>query len=599
MKGASYKGRKVLALALGAALVVALLATLPTVSAAPIIKRWTMRLVDQTGRRLANEEVLVAVWNETGKCAIAYFKGTTDKDGNLTLSIIAGTPLDFAGPYAGQTFNVTVAINKYGRWMLLNQSIGLTWSALMTRYLNKTIVAGHWWSLNFNAVTDVDGDGFDDPLYFSTGLGEDLASFVVFWNDTRVLITEIFAKTGTNTAKDLLNISDTLLDVSEVGTGCFLFRRRPLALYKEVVWNLFENVGEFKRVKVGAEILRFHPANKTVDIINATPLGRVGPKIRNVPLTPVTTIDDFAYTTLFRVNIRDPCGTLIDTGALETWKVFFQAEVEGRNMILRSGTPAAGVAPAFGAEAPGGFAFWLPDITKVYGKRFNITLNVNYYNVQVFTASIPTNRTSLSLGTYMTMVTTNNVRIVDAYTSVVKTRIIVKDSQPTPQPLTGARLLIAAQVGDPIYSATTTGGAAFLPPFTTTAVAETSGDFGRVYSSVYSDGGMPYGYLPVPFTYRARKDLVATYTVRIFWAIPGGERWIDVTPERNTFSLNITDSITKGCPITTFTFFAKVFEVKVRVLDLCNRPITPAAFPWSLLSGIPRRYEDWCSRLRR
>ncbi|MEM4431082.1 MAG: hypothetical protein QXM08_07945, partial [Thermofilaceae archaeon] len=111
-----------------------------------------------------------------------------------------------------------------------------------------------------------------------------------------------------------------------------------------------------------------------------------------------------------------------------------------------------------------------------------------------------------------------------------------------------------------------------------------SGDFGRVYTSVYyTQDGLPYGYLPVPFTYRDRRDLVATYTVRIFWVMPGGESWVDVTPDQNTFTLNITAQITQRCQITEFTFFAKVFEVKVRILDLCNQPVTPAAYPGAYL----------------
>ncbi|MEM2299474.1 MAG: hypothetical protein QXW23_08115, partial [Thermofilaceae archaeon] len=580
MKGIASK--KILTLALGAVLVAALLATAPLATAVPI-KAWWIQIVDQTGRPLANEEILIAVWNETGNCAIAYFKGKTSTEGKATLTILPEYVLDTAQPYTGQTFNITIAINKYGRWLLLHTIKGLDWSTIVANYINKTVTADHWWSLRFTAYTDPDGDGtFDTPLYFDTGLGEDLASFQVFWNDTRELITEIWAKSGTATAKALFNISDTEVTFTEVGTGCFLFKFKPVVLYKEVIWNLFVNKGEYTPVRVGAEILKFAPPN--IEIINATPLGKIGAAIGRVRLAaPVTDVTDYAYTVYFRVNVLDACGALIDNGASATWKVFIQALIDDRNVILRSGKPAKGVAPAFGAVAPDlKFAFWVPDITKVYGKKYNVTVNINYYNVQVFTATIPTNVTSRTLtdqlGTYMRLTTTDeNVRVIDAYTSVVKTRIIVKDMQPTPQPLPGARLIIAAAVGDPIYSATGPGGAAYLPPFITTAVAETSEDFGRVHTSVYSEDGVPYGYLPVPFTYRASRA-VATYIVRIFWVAPGGENWVDVTPDQNTFTLNITAQITQGCPITTFTFFAKVFEVKVRAVDLCNQTITPEAY---------------------
>ncbi|MEM2475729.1 MAG: hypothetical protein QW407_07370, partial [Thermofilaceae archaeon] len=551
----------------------ALLATAPLATAAPI-KVWWIQIKDQTGKPLANEEILVAVWNETKNCALAYFKGKTDGEGKATLTIIAGYPLD-TGPSAG-TFNITVAINKYGRWMLLNQSTGIGWGTLVGKYVNKTVTAGHWWSLNFTALTDPDGDGTFTPLHFDTGLGEDLASFQVFWNDTREFITEIWAKSGTATAKVLFNISDTEVTFTEVGTGCFLFKFKPVVLYKEVIWNLFVNKGEYTPVKAGAEILKFNATAKTLSIINATPIGKIGPTIATVGLTPVTDVTDYAYTVFLRVNVLDACGSLIDTGAFETWDVSIQA----LNVTLRSGRPARGVAPAFGAVAPDlKFAFWVPDVTKVYGKKYNVTVNINYYTVQVFTATIPTNVTSLTLtdqlGTYMVLTTTpRNVRVIDAFTSVVKTRIIVKDMQPTPQPLSGARLIIAMEDRDPIYSATGPGGAVYLPPFTTTAVAETSGDFGRAYASVYSEDGVPYGYLPVPFTYRASRA-VATYIVRIFWLMPLGENWVDVTPDQNTFTLNITAHIKDGCPITTFTYFAKVFKINVRAVDLCNQPITP------------------------
>jgi hypothetical protein len=586
MKGVATS-KKTLALALGTVLLLALLATAPAASAKPITN-WWIQIKDQTGRPLANEEVLVVVWNETGNCALAYFKGKTDEEGKLTMKILVEYTLDDAKVYAG-TYNFTAAIYKYDRWQLLNMSKGIDWTTLKSKFMNQTVVADHWWSLKFKAITDPDGDGTYEPLYFNTGLGEDLASFKVYWNDTRTLIAEIWADSS-GYAKQLFNISDTIVEFTEIGPGCFLAKTKPTELYKEIVWNLFANEGEYTPVTVGAETLKFDATAKTVLIYNFTPItAPVKQQIGSIPLTPVTEVPDYAYTRYFRVNILDPCGSPIDTGALDVWKVFFQAAIGGRNFIVRSGTPKGSVAPSAGATAKDGLpAFWIPDITKVYGKDYKVTLNINYYNVQVFTASFETNATSLTrsddLGTYIALTTNvNGTRIVDAYTSVVKTRIVVKDSQPTPQPLRGARLVIAPQVGDPIYSATTESGAAYLPPFTTTAVAEVATDeggiyFGRVYSSVYSVGGVPYGYLPVPFTYRSSKALVSTYTVTIYWAMPGGERWVRVGS--GTISLNITDSVkVKGCAIATFTFYAAVYEAKVRAIDLCGNPITPTAYP--------------------
>jgi hypothetical protein len=254
MKGVVKESKKVLALALGAALLLAILAAVPTAYAKPITNWWII-IKDQTGRPLANEEVLVVVWNETENCALAYFKGTTDKNGKLTIKILVEYSLDDAINYPG-TYNFTAAISKYGRWLLLNSTKNIPWSTLKSKFMNQTVVADHWWSLQFSAITDPDGDGNFQPLYFNTGLGEDLASFKVFWNDTRTLITEIWADSKGN-AEQLFNISDTIVEFTEIGTGCFLAKMKPTELYKEVVWNLFVNKGEYTPVTVGAKTLQF------------------------------------------------------------------------------------------------------------------------------------------------------------------------------------------------------------------------------------------------------------------------------------------------------------------------------------------------------
>jgi hypothetical protein len=599
MKGVATS-KKTLALALGTALLLALLAVAPTAYAGEI-KASIVTIKDQTNRPLAGEEVRIVAWNQSGNFILAYAWGKTDDKGRIALSFVKTLYKPAQVPRADDyLYNYTIIIRKYGRWMLLKSEKDINYTVLYKRLLeNATVTADRWWSLRFTALTDPDGDGtFDRPLYFDKAIGADVASFKVFWNDTREPIFEVPMKdvdAPTATAKILFNVSDTVVTVKDVGVGFVITKYTPAVLYKEVYWNLFVNPSEYLTITVGAEILKFNWTDpyawpkKGIDVINATPLGKVGAKIETVPLAPVTTVTDYAYTRYFRVNILDPCGSPIDTGALDVWKVFFQAVIGGRSVILRSGTPKKGVAPAVGAIAKDGLpAFWVPDITKVYGKGHNITLNVNYYNVQVFTASFPTNVTELTLsdglGTYMVLTTTvDGTRVIDAYTSVVKTKIVVKNSQPTPQPLAGARLVIAPQVDDPIYSATTSGGAAYLPPFTTRAVAEADGTFARVYDSVYYVDGEPYGYLPVPFTYRADRKLVATYTVTIYWVMPGGVNWVDVTPTANTFQLNITDSVVKKCAPAIFTFYAKVYEAKIRAIDLCGNPITRIAYPGASL----------------
>ncbi|MBM1155074.1 hypothetical protein DRN94_004285, partial [archaeon] len=589
-------------MALGVLVAVALLAVMPvpTASADPIHNMW-MVLVDSTGTPFANEEVIVAIWNETANCAIAYFKGTTDSSGNLTLVKLVAydiyTPAQKT--YPGTKYNITIGIKKYGRWLLLTWAKGIDWPTLISSYINTTVTADHWWILNFSAWTDPDRDGVLDPLYYKDEVNgivkEDLASFRIYWNDTRELITEIWAKSGTNVAEKLFNISDIELTVTETipESGCFVFKAKNVTLYKEVYWNLFENPNEYKKVLVGKELLNFTVTPTDTKMLNVTDLVS-GTWLLYVSVPPgvapgIVDVEDFAYTVFFKVYVLDPCGNLINTGAMSAWKVFFQAtidtDLDGKEeaVILRSGAPKDGIAPARGYVYHTENVFWVPDITAVYGKDYNVTLNIMYYNVLVFTADFPTNETAPfslkdKVGTYMNFYP-GPVNDIEAFTSVVATKLIIKDSQPTSQPLEGARVILEHTYGDPIYTISEVGGAVDLPPFATVGAAEGATDFGRVYWSVYYDvNGEPYGYLPVPFTYRVT-GMLYNYTIRVYWKMPGGEEWVDVTPEDNMFSLNITEFIEEGCKIQEFAFQAKVYHAKIRVIDLCGEPITSKTYP--------------------
>ncbi|RLF10013.1 MAG: hypothetical protein DRJ98_07075, partial [Thermoprotei archaeon] len=586
-------GGRILTVVISAMLIAALIALLPlpTATADPI-EVWKITIVDPTGIPFAEESILAVVWNETANCAIAYFKGTTDSDGNFTMEILVDytlyTPDEYVHP---GTYNITIAIEKYGRWMLLHWASGLDWTTLFNTYVNQTVTADHWWILNFSAWTDPDLNGvFDTPLYFKDPEApdkEDLASFRIYWNDTRELIEEIWAAEETNVAEKLFNISDTELEIEEIGPGCFIFTAKNVTLYKEVYWNLYENPEEFKKVLVGKEILAF---NSNLMILNITDLVPTPDEWRTIDLTAYTDhivpVEDRTYTVFFRVTITDPCGEVIDKGDMSTWKVFFQTTIdtdldgEEESVILRSGAPDEGIAPARGYTFGGATVFWLPDITYVYGKDYNVTLNIVYYNVLVFTATLPTNETATytladDLGTYMTHEFADGIHEITAMTSVVKTRVVVKDSQPTSQPLIGARIVLEHVFGDPIYTGTGDAGAVFLPPFTTTGAGEGAGDFVITYTGAY----FPDGYLPVPFTYRTNPAMVYNYSIRVFWKMPAGEEWVDVTPDDNIFSLNITKFILEECATQEFAFYAKVYHVKIKVLDLCNEPITSMEYP--------------------
>ena len=157
MKGVATS-KKTLALALGTVLL-ALLAVAPAAYAAPI-KCWWIQIKDQTGMPLAGKTVFVVVWNETGNYIQAYFSGTTDQDGKVTLAV--PYTIDTAETYAGR-YNITIIIKEYDRWQLLYTAKDIDWTTFNQTYINKTITADHWWSLKFKAVTDPDGDGnFDE-----------------------------------------------------------------------------------------------------------------------------------------------------------------------------------------------------------------------------------------------------------------------------------------------------------------------------------------------------------------------------------------------------------------------------------------------------
>lgn len=127
-------------------------------------------------------------------------------------------------------------------------------------------------------------------------------------------------------------------------------------------------------------------------------------------------------------------------------------------------------------------------------------------------------------------------------------------------------------------------------------------DFGFAF------GLRPAGYLPVPFSYIKRPDLLYNYTLQIFWALPGSDKWLDVTiADNSTIFLNVTDAYVfrEGCEAYVFKVFTAVYEAKFQLVDLCDRPITAADFPgatailwikvgeeWITATGIPAGIGD-------
>ncbi len=583
MKGEAYRS-KVLVLALGTLIALAALTLLaPTAQAQPqYYKAIYMELVDWSGRPFANERVRVVVWNSTtiengkypGGYPLAYFDGTTDKDGRLylTLTGITPIPIDVNEVYAGTTYNVTIAIQKYGRWFLLRQEAKITFAALNGTYFNKTVVADRWWSFNFSAIDYLYGGG----LYSETIFGGEYASFKVFLGGT--LLTEIWAdKNGV--AKQLFNISDTEVTFKAPRTGWFLIASKSnVMLTKEVYWNLLKNKKEVVPVRVGKDRLIVGRKADDTSFYNMTNLITGDSTVEDLVFEQVANLTNFAFTRKLNITIVDPCGNDLKLGDPTFWAVTVQADIDGRKVILRSAKPL------YNGTVP---ELYVPDISSVYGR--NVTIIITYYNVPVLSLSL--NITALEDITYDfdpfvdgdEVTTVDDVIYITAPVSVVPVSIQVFDLQPNPQPLAGARILIEALIADPIYTATGSEGFVQMPPFNITGIADTSNLGGETYwglvlRPVYGD----YGYLPVPYEYRKSADLVFSYRVRVFWRLPGGTRWVEVTnPENATINLNIAKLLEKKtiCDTQEFWIYARVFEAKVRLQDLCGRDISPAAFP--------------------
>ncbi|MCD6562435.1 MAG: carboxypeptidase regulatory-like domain-containing protein [Thermoproteales archaeon] len=648
------------------ALAVAFVATVPTFAngyyAAEQYQVITGSLVCPCGEPMANERIIAVIWNETGNCAMAYFDGYTDENGEFNYTVLQEGGV-IPEDTSGSEYNATILIYKYGRWMLLNWSKdldpdGIDWDTLKNGYLNATIVAGHWHALNFTAMTDLEGDGiFETPLFFEDPENsdkEDIAHFKIYWNDTMELIWEVDAFGGEDyahrsVAKQLFNISDTEVKFSESGlAGCYVIEEvKNVTLYKETYWKLYKNPGETLDVLVGKDLLEWiyvlpNGGDGSVSLNVTDLVSEKEETVADYPYTDYITVcpwnvTNHAYTFVAAVDLLDACGDELDTGEIAVWKVFWQAKLDNMNVILRSGKPVPrdDWVPSRGFDFNGYTVFWLPNITALYG--VNVTLNVEYYEVMVFTASINTSDLAADkwwvdeVGAYMNHTVNYDEESIGpglhkffAATSVVKTRIVVKDSEPTSQPLIGAIVTLYHAWGDPIHTITDVDGTVALPPFEVLHAGQTSEGTPLIsYDSVYWDSEGDYGYLPTPFSFRNRPDMLYNYTLTIQWALPGSDKWVDVTIAENaTISLNVsaywrwcTYNGVPGlayfepergswtaceCDMQEFTVFTNVYEAKFRFIDLCDQPITAEDFPgataiiwikvgdeWVTSTGIP------------
>ncbi|MEM1810614.1 MAG: carboxypeptidase-like regulatory domain-containing protein [Thermofilaceae archaeon] len=585
MKGVvDIKALLALGLVLAAVLAVASIAPLAAAQPRVEITKITMNLEDQVGGRLANEKVRIVIWNQSDPARtvypngypIAYVEGVTNETGGIELKLTGIAPLytDSSG-----TYNITIAIYKYDRWFLLHQATDLTIDDLLDTYINQTVTADHWWTFRFIAWDY----RHNMPLYSVSPLyGPENASFNVYLDNIKVI--EIWADENGEPDK-LFNISDTEVTFKIPREGWFLIAsKKNVTFTKEMYWNLRKGKDTIVPVLVGKDLIAVGRKADGVPYYNYTSLigTRLYPdlKIELEPLIPeqVNDITNYGFTyTIKLTGLTDLCGNDLLLGDLAKWAIAIQADIDGL-LVLRSGTPTVGS------------EFYIPDVSLVYNKKVSIV--ITFYNVPVL--SIALNLTQVELGGSVTFFNAGGVMgtatFDGSYTieistpvTVIPVQIRVFDKQPdNPQPLDEARVMIEAGIIDPIYTATFGGGYVQMPPFETAGVADIGlpgGEtaWGAVKWPVY----WLYGYLPVPYEFNKSKDLEFIYRVRVWWRMPGGTTWVEVTdPANSTIKLNPKRYIEEAaCQILSFNIYVNVFEVKVQLLDLCGRPITPAEFP--------------------
>ncbi|QOJ79598.1 carboxypeptidase regulatory-like domain-containing protein [Infirmifilum lucidum] len=535
------------------------------------------------GTPFANQNVIIVIFNETGNCLIAYAQGTTDANGKILLKITSPTPLD-----TGQTgkFNISVFWLAYGKTFLVNTTRYT--STTVGNLFNQTIKLTYLWNFSFQALTNIAGQ--DVPLYYKDPESgrEDKAYFEVRLDPNGPIVFSDYGDSGGKTAKTFL-VGAIQVDIKPtLAPNCYHIESYwNTTFYKDIYWMLTGGPTPLK-VKVGSETLNF----SITDFNLASNGSATGAKLvitENVPGKPSTTvtlnlpgeqetIGDKAYTFLAIVTVNDFCNNRLTGWEWPPISVEFVSPSLGK---LRVGKvdPTNGTAPEEGYKYQGRMYFWLPNTTLFYNEKQ--TLNIEINGIQVFTWAINTTKLAnetLTIGgtKYKVINATKIAPQVWNFTvrvSVVKVQAVVKDSGVTAvQPLEGAMVVLQAPGYDPINTYTDGAGYIRFPPFTIAAGGSTQGG-----TPVITRTGSSPGYLPVPFTFATTGKLY-TYTVKIYYALPGTEVFVDVTPDNNKMDLNLTKYITT-CGVQSFTFIAKVYNVNIKAIDLCNRPITSVDDP--------------------
>lgn len=563
---------------LAAALVAAVLAIASTAIAAPTFPAkavyFDLRMPD--GTKFKNYDVIVVVFNETApgaNCLMAYAIGKTDDNGRIRLTIAQPGGVIVRPTYG--TYNISVFWKAYGRTFLA-YSQRFTNPTVFANTLNGTLTLNYLWNFTFRAITNVAGS--DQPLYFrDPGSGrEDIAYFDV-WLYRREGAPVFSSEADSNARSKKFFIAPTVeVSISappQMPTCFHIDRRWNVALYKEVSWLINAGGGQVLKVLVGREnvTLSYNPTadQLTITVRELIPRGTT----TTITVSGATTqhrytLDDRAYTFVAVVTVTDPCGNRLTGWEWPPINVEFATPTLGK---LRVGkvNPQTGTAPEEGRVVGGTITFWLPNISLFYKEKLTLAAEIN--GIQVFstafnTTAVPPSITEAGF-TFFNSNVSGGIYNFTIKVGVVRLQIRVKDSGMTAvQPLGGGAMVVLEAPGyDPINTYTDGAGYVALPPFTILGGGST-----REGTPIIVRRGQSPGYLPIPFDLLL-SNRTYTYRVRVFYALPGTENFVDVTPDANTIALIPRIA---GCPNQSFNIIAKVYNVNVLVLDLCNRPIT-------------------------
>ncbi|RLF00303.1 MAG: hypothetical protein DRJ63_02910 [Thermoprotei archaeon] len=617
---------KILISALVAALLIApLIAYIPTVKASPTQwKGLKLRLVDQLGNPLRCREVLLILWNMSAanetECLLLFTRVQTDCDGyievplNLPISDTSSGLYNFTillvEEIGGKTYyfllnwtydSYPMGVPAYKLTAYFNGS-GITFPTPWGTEGNGIIVCYHYWNLKFRVLDNCT----QLPIYFpdpNTGAVDAAVVKIYFPDAEGTLIFEDSVDSSGYT--DYFNISDTIVELE--ADMCHIKTLYNTTLYKEVYWSWghilvakdFIEFVSYLATTANPWWLGWEPTHHGTPVyisdwvfveyyepdiyINdlvltdtfdppATPPADSDPftttndyivssDAREIVFEYDVEIIDVAYTAMINMTLYDACLEPIIEWGTTLIKVALQYE----DITVRSAQTMNCTVPLanYGYEYHGSWYFWVPDVETVYGKNYTVEVIVENIGggvrIPIFVDEIwyPKNCDKIEYS-------------VDIITSLVPVAIKIVDSEPIAQPLVNdqfggieVKVVIKGPWGELETTTAAAGdyiGYVILPP-------------SWAWPSPAPVAALwPYGYLIVPYG-----ESSATYEIKVYFKATHGAEFVDVTnPDNSTIVVKFptTPAEREEQCHKVYTIIAKVYEVKIKLLSLCDEPLS-------------------------